>query len=301
MKKYILIGIVALMMITPIAMASSISSINEIKVNTPKPTTSDFTHTVLGEYVTTTSCPYCPTASGQLYSIYNSGDYDFYFVSFVVDANYKIYDRVEELGVSSVPIVFFDGKYKNILGAQPNEQPYRNAIVQSGERATPNIDLNVDADWIANAVIKITVTVQNNEPENYNGVLRVYIVEPVSRWDDQSGNPYHYAVLDIPVDKPLVMSYGQPKPLGDTYTFKKTWFGALNGFVDITKDNIMVIASLFNKNTDHAVQTDAVVPASSSSSQYINIPQRYPAMILLELLDRVIDRFPKLYGLLNIN
>ena len=97
------------------------------------------------------------------------------------------------------------------------------------------------------------------------------------------------------------MPYTQHKPLGDTYTFNKIWIGALSGFGDITKDNIMVIATLFNKNSDYGVQTDAAVPSTSSSSQYINIQQRYPGLILFELFNRFAERFPQLNGLLNLN
>lgn len=294
MKKYLIIAIAVLMVITPIAAASNMLSTDEKVVNKQNMAkTQTYTHTVLAEYVSTTTCPYCPTASDQLYLIYNLEIYDFYYVSLVVDANSKIYSRVSELGVSGVPDVYFDGKYKNVLGAQSDEIPYIDAIVQSGSRTVPDIDLDVNVEWVMNAVLKITVTVQNNEPENYDGLLRVYVVEPDSRWNDQSGDPYHFAVLDIPIDEPLAVPHGQVRPLGDTYTFEKTWFGLLNGFGDITQDNIMVIASLFNKNSDYAVQTAAAEPTSSSSPQNYNV-QYYAGLMLQELLGRLAVKFPLL-------
>lgn len=284
MKKYLMVGIVAFIMIMPIAGASGILLTNKTEVKTPMNITNeDFSHAVLAEYASTTTCPYCPTASSQLYSIYNSEDYDFYYVSLVSDANYKIYNRIRELGVVGVPDVYFDGGYRQESGAQPDEQPYRNAIIQSGEREVPDIDIDVSVVWQGNSILKISVTVQNNEAEEYEGHLRVYIVEPESRWNDANSNPYHFGVLHIPIDRSLAMPQGQIRPLGDTYTFSKTWFGFLYGFGDITQDNIMVIATVFDKDTDYAVQTASAEPTVSSGGLIQFISSR-PMMILFRLM-----------------
>lgn len=269
MKKYLIIGILAIVMIMPIIGAANITN-DKIEVQSSDILSGeDFTHTVFAEYVTTTACGYCPTASSQLYSIYNSGDYEFYYVSLVADMNSKIYSRVQELGVTAVPDVYFDGGYRNLLGAQEDEQSYRNAITQCGERTVPDINVDVSVEWKGGGTLKISVTVQNNEAEEYDGHLRVYIVEPESRWNDASSNPYHFGALAIPIDKSLAVPQGQPCPLGDTYTFTKTWFGALNGFGDITEDNIMVIAAVFDGETDYAVQTAAAEPTTSTEQFHL--------------------------------
>ncbi len=72
MKKYLITGVLAILLIMPIVGAANIT--NEKYEVQPSNILSgeDFTHTVIGEYVTTTECVYCPTASSQLYSIYNS-------------------------------------------------------------------------------------------------------------------------------------------------------------------------------------------------------------------------------------
>jgi len=270
MRKYLIIGIMVLMMLVPIASALNTISIEKTELQKSLDATiGQPTHTVIVEYGTITTCPYCAIASNQLYSLYNSGDLDFYYVSLVGDeGNLNIYSRLKELGVTAVPDVFFDGKYKDIKGAQSNEQPYRNAITQAGERAVPDIDVDINAEWKGKAAIKITVTVQNNEPEKYAGKLRVYIVEKESRWNDKSGNPFHYAALDIPIDRSLAaVSQHQscPMPLGNTRTFTKTWYGALHGFGDITKENTLVIAAVFDSDTDYAVQADAAEPTGEGS------------------------------------
>lgn len=268
MKKYVMICIVVIMMLVPMASASNLLSTNKIVVKTPVNVyKEDFTHTVFVEYASTTTCGYCPTASSQLYSIYTSGDYNFYYVSLVANMNNKAYQRVKQLGVTGVPDVYFDGGYRRLLGAQTDETPYRNAIVQCGERTVPNIDMEASVKWIGSAILRITVNVQNNEAEEYNGELRVYIVEPVSRWNDATSKPYHFGVLDIPVVYTLAVPQTKPLQLPNTYTITKLWIGALYGFGDITKDNIMVIATLFDKNSDYAVESASAVPTSGSNNQ----------------------------------
>lgn len=264
MKRYLYLLILATLVIGPIAGAVNLQSIDQID----SPSTmefSEFSHTVMVEYGTLTTCGPCVTASAQLYSIYESGDLDFYYVSLVWDeGNQNVRQRLIELGVSSVPDVFFDGGYRRLLGAQGDEQPYRDAITQSGERTVPDIDIEVDVAWVGGGILKITGTVVNNEEEEFNGHLRVYIVEPLSRWNDNGGNPYHFGVLDIPIDGNLaVAAQSQAQPLGDTYTFKKTWFGFIHGFSDITQDNILVIASVFDKDTNYAVETAAAEPTTT--------------------------------------
>ena len=231
------------------------------------------THTVLAEYATTTECPYCPTASSQLYSIYNSGDYDFDFVTIVADkikelpliARTHLSTRVlNELGVKSVPDVYFDGGYKNILGKQSDEQPYRTSIEQSGTRSVPQVEVDLKVDWKSGNILKITAEVQSNDPE-FDGKIRIYITEISSRWNDQQGKPYHYTVLDILVDKNLKVvsldkSNTQQTKTLNTITVTKWWSG------DIAKDNCMVIATVFDKDTDYAIQTASAKPTDKSNN-----------------------------------
>jgi glutaredoxin len=230
------------------------------------------THGVLAEYATTTACPYCPTASSQLYSIYNSGDYDFDFVTIVVDkitelpliAQGHLADRYRELGVHSVPDVYFDGGYKNILGKQSDEQPYRTSIEQSGTRSVPQVEIDLNAEWKSSNILKITAEVQSNDPE-FDGKIRIYITEISSRWNDQQGKPYHYTVLDILVDKSLKAvsldkSNAQQTNTLNTITVTKWWYG------DITKDNCMLIATVFDKDTDYAIQTASTKPDDKSNN-----------------------------------
>lgn len=289
MKKILIGSILALMLVLPIANAVDIS----IENNSERECSiiQDFTHTVFVEYATKTTCPPCVTASAQLFSIYNSGDYDFYFATLVSDeGNLNVRLRIGELGVIYIPDVFFDGGFKRIGGGQQNELPYRNAITQSGERDVPDIDVDLDATWLGGGKIKIDITVTNNEVEEFDGHIRTYIVEEESRWNDYGGNPYHFAALDIPIDKGLSIVKTESKPLGKTYTFSKTWRGSLHGFDDIEQDNVMVIVAIYEKESGNIVQSAAAEPTTKSGNkEQINF-----------LFLRLLARFPVLERLLSI-
>jgi glutaredoxin len=272
MKKILILSVMAITLIMPLAETVTVtrSMKNNATVTPEKVTQGDFTHTVLIEYISKSTCPYCPTASSQLQSIYTSGDYDFYYVTVVTDkigelpelAQLHLAKRLQELGVKYVPNVYVDGGYKDLRGAQQDEQPYKDAINQSGQRTVPDINIDVRVEWKGSGVIKIKVTIQNNDPEEYNGHFRVYVVEKESTWNNADGNPYRFVIVDIPMDKNLAPQQHQArhqKPLSDTYTYTKLWKG------DITQDNSLVIASVFDKDTGYTVQTASAEPMDTSS------------------------------------
>jgi hypothetical protein len=83
-----------------------------------------------------------------------------------------------------------------------------------------------------------------NTNRPYDGTLRVYVVEPESRWDDYDGNPYHFAVLDIALEETLSIEFM------DTYNTQLNWKGSDYGYDNIQEDNIMVIAAVFNPESN---------------------------------------------------
>lgn len=274
MKKYLPIFILGILIVMPIVGSYEISSEINKEISEPlKISLEEQTHTVMVEFATLTTCPPCVTASDQLKSIYNSGDFDFYFVSIVSDhSNYNLNGRLLDLGVTSVPHVFFDGEYRNIIGGQSSETPYRNALTQASQRDVLDIDINVNAEWNGNGAIKINVDVINNEAEEYNGLLRVYIVEKESRWDDFGGKPYNFAAIAMPIDRSLALPKSGVKSMGETYSFSKTWRGSIFGFADITQDNTMIIASVFDKDSGYSVQAAATQPTTASGKLFEFFP-----------------------------
>jgi thiol-disulfide isomerase/thioredoxin len=81
-------------------------------------------------------------------------------------------------------------------------------------------------------------TNQQNDPVNlgseYEGHLRIYIVEIDSRWTMENGAPYEYALFDFAFDNTIEIPYL------DTYEDTITWQG------DIEEDNVLILAAIFN-------------------------------------------------------
>jgi hypothetical protein len=93
----------------------------------------------------------------------------------------------------------------------------------------------------------------------YTGKVRVYMVEPESRWNDYSGRPYHFGFLDLAIDSSIAIQ--------DSTTMHLTipWNAAEAGYPGITESNIMAIATVFN-STPHTAYSDP--PAGSPFTAY---------------------------------
>ena len=247
MKKYILIGFVMMLLI--------VSSANAIAYDEKIQTSSKaFTHTVFVEECTATWCPNCPFAAEALYNIYQSGDYPFYYVALVNDMSSIANQRNREYSfgfvkVFAFPTIYVDGGDTNFVGRESTvaltETQYRSLIEQEGAR-TPKQPINMTSSvsWDGDAKLTITITIKNEGTLPYIGKCRSYVTEIVSRWKDNTGDPYHFALLDFAVNKYIIL---MPK-------ITKTIIGTFDGnadhgnqtFGDITQDNIMVISALFN-------------------------------------------------------
>ncbi|MCD6448048.1 MAG: hypothetical protein J7L58_03260 [Thermoplasmata archaeon] len=222
-----------------------------VGVKSKNSASSDFTHTVFVEYTTATWCPYCKYAHAALRNIYEGGWYPFYFVTHIIDKNKNAYTRaVEDYNIYYIPTVFFDGGYDVVVGADVTgtEEIYNESIIKCGERSVADIDVTVSAMWIGNATIKIDVEVHNNEVLDYEGYLKIYVVEKESSmgWHDTGGVPYAFPFLDYAFND-LINVGGK-----DSFIEEIVWNGNehSNGygitFSNIQPDNIMVIAAVFN-------------------------------------------------------
>ena len=245
------------------------------------------THRVLVEYTTATTCVPCVTASEQLYQIYSANHLDFNYISFVTDKNQKAADRQAELKDTNapppyaVPDVFFEGNYTHVLGSQPSTSTYENAINTCYDRAVANLEMSVNVTYTEDALLNINITVVNNDIGIYNGTLRVYIVEPVSRWNNNAGNPYHFGLLDFIVRDLNIMN---------TATISLTWNSVTAGSGVITPGNIMVIASAFNNGTGFADET-----ASGSPGELFTVKISKPANALYIRDQPRLTRLPYFY------
>jgi glutaredoxin len=242
MKKYLITGVLAILLIMPIVGAADLSSEKNLVQPVNVISGEDFTHTVFAEYGTTTGCGYCPPASEALYSIYQSGDYPFYYVSLVADKNTIAAKRLGAYKAIAVPVVFFDGGDVNVVG-DVGESVYRSNIEDMGEREVKQpLDMTTSVTWDGNAKITVSVTIKNNGNFFYLGILRSFVTEIESRWDDAQSNPYHFGFLDFAFNRPILLFPGGER------TFTKEWDGAKDHggqtFEDIAEDNIMVLSSV---------------------------------------------------------
>jgi len=211
------------------------------------------THTVFAEACTASWCPPCATASAAMNEIFYSGDYDFYYVSLVLDKNSYANARCNELDVQYIPDYVFDGGYTRHVGSIGLPSAYITRIVNSGRRDVADIDLDLAITWKGNADIDIDLNIKNNEASTYNGHLHVYVTEIESRWNTNSGDPYHFAMIgkyafneNINIDT------------GATSEFSTTWEGSKYGLSDLKEDNIMVIATVYNsENKNYIDETTA--------------------------------------------
>ena len=78
----------------------------------------------------------------------------------------------------------------------------------------------------------------------YKGIIKVYIVEPESRWIMDDGNPYHFGFLDYAINEEIELDYTEE------ITYSTEWNPKTTDFSDITEDNLLVIAAVFNQNVN---------------------------------------------------
>ena len=70
----------------------------------------DFTHTVLCEFGSYSTCTPCTYAAQYLYDIFESGTLDFYCVSLVYDKNLEAHERLtDDYNIYGLPTCYFDG------------------------------------------------------------------------------------------------------------------------------------------------------------------------------------------------
>ena len=122
----------------------------------------------------------------------------------------------------------------------------------------------------------------NTDSIPYEGHLRIYIVEPESRWNMYDGEPYHYAFLDYAFNDVLSIDYL------DTYEDSITWEG------DVDENNVMAIAALFNPkinkayayppngNQFNAYYVDAAAGAMPGFTDYNKVVGNFTHTVLAE-------------------
>ncbi|NMC44345.1 MAG: hypothetical protein GYA46_10540 [candidate division Zixibacteria bacterium] len=108
-------------------------------------------------------------------------------------------------------------------------------------------------------MIAPTSAMAHSDAATYGGTLRLFVVEPVSRWWDAEGKNYDFGFLSFAAEEPFSIPYGEK------IDFQTTWDGKTFGFGDVTEDNIMVIAVIYN---DDPVTAYSDPPSGSPFSAY---------------------------------
>jgi hypothetical protein len=257
MKKIISILLIGILILYGLEATALKSNGEEIYLETHTDETiltvsPEYSHTVLGEFGTTTWCGWCKYAHGALKNLYLGEWHPFFYVSMVADKNMHAANRIwNDYNCYGYPTMFWDGGHivNGGAGSIPGAMAtYNNSIIQCGNRTVPDIDVNLNVAWLGNATMDIDVSIDNNDASVYDGYIRVYVTEVSSTldWYDYWGFPYTFAFLQYAFDENIsITSYGtwHDSIVWDGHDYS---YGVGYDFGNISYGNIMVIASVFN-------------------------------------------------------
>ena len=204
------------------------------------------THTVLGEYGTATWCGYCRYAHGALKELYNEGQLDFYYITYVCDKNPIGYSYcISHFNLYGYPTLWWDGGRRVDVGASsvPSaKSTYTSSINYCGSQSVKDVDISLSVTWLGGTNMQVDCTVKNNEGTTYDGTIQVAICEKVSSrgWIDTGGQTYTMTFLDWAFKDPLSISSG------GTWSDSMTWDGSSHGYPTVTPGNTIVIAAAYN-------------------------------------------------------
>jgi hypothetical protein len=210
----------------------------------------NFTHTVFIGVATSQNCPPCDPWNQNMHNVYSSEDYDFEYVEMIgydTDGkilNLKAHDWIERYSIGAFPTSILDGDYKRIIGNRPKQLP--SALNLCGNRTVSNITGNITLSWLGDAIIQVNISIRNNESFPYEGYVRVFISEIVSRYKTYNGSAYHFGFLDFAIDEIVVVN---PE---EEYIDSFIWDGKEHGdeqgnnFGDITANNTQVTLVIYD-------------------------------------------------------
>ena len=224
----------------------------------------DFTHAVFGEEFTATWCVYCPSAAENLMKIYDDVPDEpyyhdnFFFVALITDVNDKADQRMDDYpDVTGYPTVIFDGNDEKVSGGQSDTSNYEQAIDTCGERDDTDISLGIEMNHLGADQLDVSVTMTWNEDgalgdPTFNGFVRAYIVEKVSRYNNYDGDPYHFGFLDYAFEESVELEPHEEKELNTIWIGGEHEDKNGNDFSDIEYDNINIFVAFFNDESTSA-------------------------------------------------
>jgi hypothetical protein len=257
MQKCISLLIILLLFSTIVSSNSAFASSTYLLDK--KDTSMDYLHTVITEVGSSQNCEPCHNWSQNLFEVYNSGEYDFEYVEYIIydqegkKLNEEAFNWSKKYGLGKVPTSFLDGNFEKIVGNNPDLLP--DALDSCGNRVVLDITGYITVLWFGNATIQVDIYIENNEQYQYNCIIQACITEIVSRYETFFGEPYHFGFLDYAFNEEITIE------AGEIYTDSITWNGyehednQENNFGDIDPDNIQVTMSILNSNDGFADET----------------------------------------------
>jgi len=224
----------------------------------------DFTHAVFGEEFTATWCVYCPSAAENLMKIYEDIPDEpyyhdkFFFVALITDVNDKAEERMDDYpDVTGYPTVIFDGNDEKVSGGQSDTSNYEQAIDNCGQRDDTDISLDIQMEHLGVDQLGVSVTMTWNEDATlgdptFNGYVRAYIVEKVSRYNNYDGDPYHFGFLDYAFEESVELESHEVKELTTVWTGGDHEDKNGDDFSDIDYENINIFVAFFNDESASA-------------------------------------------------
>lgn len=265
-KKLISLFICVIIFISSSVLISSKESTNR----------SNYSHTVFAGAALTQGCSPCHYWNQEIFSVYNSSEYDFQYASMIVYDKQgdvlirEAYDWDSYYGITTYPSTIFDGNYQRINGN--HSDLLLGKINASGNRTVANISANITLNWLGNATINVNVTIKNNDSISYNGSIRAFVTEIVSRYNTVFGDPFHFGFLGFALIGNISIDPGE------TYTNSTNWNGNDhedehgNDFGDINSHNIKVILAVYNENDGYVDESNSAIipnhPPSIPSNPY---------------------------------
>ena len=232
--------------------------------NTAELPVEDFTHAVFGEEFTATWCVYCPSAAENLMKVYDDipdepyYDDKFFFVALITDVNDKADDRMGDYpDVTGYPTVIFDGNDEKVSGGQSDTSNYEQAIDNCGQRDDTDISLEIEMNHLGADQLDVSISMTWNEDAalgdpTFDGYVRAYIVEKVSRYNNYDGDPYHFGFLDYAFEESIELEPHETKELSTVWIGGEHEDKNGNDFSDIEYDNINIFVAFFNDESASA-------------------------------------------------
>jgi len=247
-KRFLIIAIIITALIIPIQGVNALNIIQNNDIKDSSTSNMESSHTVFCELAVTSDSENSPETAELLQNIYESGEYDFKYITYVADQHPDASDWINDrYNIAGYPTCVFDGGFEVLYKSPAAQSVYENKIYISSYRNVHDLDVEVVTHWFedcCNQELNMEINVENNEDAAYNGILKVYIVEKNSRWTYQIGEevkPYQFAFIDIAMDENIFV------PAGETVTFvSPEWIPFVLGGVNAS--DLFVIAVLSNKN-----------------------------------------------------